>query len=60
MTYRELLEFLKSLPDDDVRLSDNVTVYDAATDEFFGQVELLEAVDSDVLDDNHFYLAWEA
>ena len=60
MTYKELLEFLKSLPDDDVRLDNNVTVYDAATDEFFGQVELLEAVDSDVLDDNHFYLAWEA
>ena len=60
MTYRELLEFLKSLPDDDVRLGNNVTVYDAAADEFFGQVELLEAVDSDVLDDDHFYLAWEA
>ena len=60
MTYKELLEFLKSLPDDDVRLHGNVTIYDAGTDEFFGQVELLEAVGSDVLDDNHFYLAWEA
>lgn len=60
MTYRELMQFLQSLPDDAFRLDDNVTVYDAGTDEFYGQVELLEAVDSDVLDDNHFYLAWEA
>ena len=60
MTYRELMEFLKSLPDNAVRLDDNVTVYDGSTGEFFGQVELLEAVDSDVLADNHFYLAWEA
>ncbi|MAS86514.1 MAG: hypothetical protein CMH30_00845 [Micavibrio sp.] len=60
MTYRELMQFLQSLPDAAVRLDDNVTVYDAGTDEFYGQVELLEAVDSDVLDDNHFYLAWEA
>ena len=60
MTYRELMQFLQSLPDDALRLDDNVTVYDASTDEFYGQVELLEAVDSDVLDDNHFYLAWEA
>jgi hypothetical protein len=60
MTYRELLEFLQSLPDTDDRLSDNVTVYDAEVDEFFGQVELMETVDSDVLDDKHLYFAWEA
>jgi hypothetical protein len=60
MTYRELLEFLQSLPDTDDRLSDNVTVYDAGVDEFFGQVELMETVGSDILDETRLYFAWEA
>tara|TARA_Y100001951_G_C11170703_1_gene200088 strand:- start:191 stop:373 length:183 start_codon:yes stop_codon:yes gene_type:complete len=60
MTYRELLAFLKSLPDTDARLDDHVTIYDGTAGEFFGVVELLEAVDSDVLDDKHLYFAWEA
>lgn len=60
MTYRQLLEFLNSLPESDVRLDDHVTIYDANVGEFFGQVELLEHDGDDVLHDKHFYLAWEA
>ena len=60
MTYRELLEFLQSLPDTDDRLNDHVTVYDASIGEFFGQVELMEVIDAGELHENHLYFAWEA
>ena len=60
MTYRELMEFLKSLPDSDARLDDHVTVYDGSVGEFFGRVELLEHDGDDVLHDKHLYFAWEA
>ena len=60
MKYRELKGFLQSLPDTDVRLDDDVTIYDGTTGEFFGIVELLEHDGDDVLHDKHLYFAWEA
>jgi hypothetical protein len=54
------MEFLKSLPVSDSRLDDHVTVYDGGIGEFFSQVELLEHDGDDVLNDKHFYFAWEA
>lgn len=55
-TYRELLEELKSMPDD--RLDDNVTVYIADMYEFYPIVAGLEvATDKqDVLDPGHRFL----
>ncbi len=60
MNYRELRDFLQSLPDTDARLDDSVTVYDGSHGEFFGRVELFEHDGDDVLHDKHLYFVWEA
>jgi len=66
LTYRELIESLKALPDE--RLDDNVTIYVSGTDEFYPLVEDYPFVVTDseiqneftpgsgVLDDGHPYL----
>jgi hypothetical protein len=59
MTYQELLEFLQSLDSTDSRLSDKVTIYDAAANEFYGLVELMETINDDILHSQHLYLAFD-
>jgi len=57
LTYRELIENLKALPD--ARLDDTVTVYVSGVDEFYPLVQdypFLQADGNDVLDDGHPYL----
>jgi hypothetical protein len=58
LTYRELIEKLKALPD--ARLDDNVTVYVSGVTEFYPLVEdypFLISEENDVLDAGHAYLA---
>jgi hypothetical protein len=50
MTYRELLDRLEGLSDDE--LDSDVTVYDYEMDEYFPSTDLTFSVD-DVLDDGH-------
>ena len=57
LTYRELIENLKSLPD--ARLDDNVTVFVRGDVEFYPLVDdypFLISSGEDVLDDGHPYL----
>lgn len=51
MTYKELLEFLKTLTDDE--LEQNVTVYLSSNDEYIPVIETDKTVENDVLDDGH-------
>lgn len=54
LTYRELIENLKALPDE--RLDDNVTVYVSGEDEFYPLREdypFATAAQNSVLDDGH-------
>jgi len=57
LTYRELIENLKALPDE--RLDDAVTVHVSGVDEFYPLVQdypFVVADGSDVLDNGHAYL----
>lgn len=57
LTYRELIENLKKLPDE--RLDDNVTIHVSGVGEFYPLVDdypFLVAEGDDVLDNGHAYL----
>ena len=56
MTYRELIEELKTIPED--RLGDTITVYDPDRDDYCGVNHISVALDNnnDVLDEGHAYL----
>jgi len=54
MTYKELLDKLKSLSDD--QLNQTVTVFHGSTDEFYSVHSTGITHENDVLDANHFYL----
>ena len=54
MTYRELLSRLnKATPE---QLSNDVSVYLRATDEFYPVAKIIENQESDILDIGHLYL----
>lgn len=57
MTYRELLQFLKGLEqNNDDRLDDSVTIYNSVDGEYYPS-DLLEFNGDDVLDDGHLFIA---
>tara|TARA_R100001129_G_scaffold17126_1_gene11122 strand:+ start:443 stop:637 length:195 start_codon:yes stop_codon:yes gene_type:complete len=59
MKYRDLKTFLNSLDDNDERLDQDVTIYEANSNEFYGRTELMETYEDDVLPANHLYIAFE-
>jgi len=60
MKYRELRQLLNSLSDDDKRLDDDVTIYEAESEEFYSKVEIMDTKEvDDVLPKNHLYIAFE-
>lgn len=60
MKYRELRQLLNSLSDDDKRLDDDVTIYEAESEEFYSKVEIMDTKEvDDVLPKNHLYFAFE-
>ena len=54
MTYKELLDKLKSLSND--QLDQTVTVFHGSTDEFYPAHSTGITHENDILDANHFYL----
>jgi hypothetical protein len=58
MTYKDLLDELMML--DDEQLDQTVTVHDAYEDEYIAVVHTNTTSESDVLDENHFYLVLKA
>lgn len=58
MTYKELLEQLQQLSPE--RLEDTVTVHDPYQDEYIAVVHTATTTETDVLDENHFYLVLKA
>lgn len=59
MTYRELLETLRSM--DDARLDDTVTVFDPHQEEYISVFCTFKASDdNDVLDKDHLFLVLKA
>ena len=58
MTYKELLEKLSELNEE--QLSCHVTVFDVLWDEFFHASKLDCNLDTDVLDENHPVLVFNA
>jgi hypothetical protein len=58
MSYKELLEQLQQLSPE--RLEDTVTVHDPYQDEYIAVVHTATTTETDVLDENHFYLVLKA
>ena len=50
---------MNSLDDNDERLDQDVTIYEANENEFYGRTELMETYEDDVLPANHLYIAFE-
>lgn len=58
MTYRELLEQLEELSDE--QLDQTVTVHEPYQDEYIAVVHSATTSEADVLDADHFYLVLKA
>jgi len=58
MTYKELLEQLMQL--DEEQMEQTVTVHDPYTNEYTAIVHTETTSESDILDENHFYLVLKA
>lgn len=54
LTYRKLLEYIQSLPEDN--LDDNVSIFDVDSKEFYSAKRWKLMKDDDVLDKGHAYI----
>lgn len=58
MTYKELFQQLSTLTEE--QMNQTVTVHDPYQDEYIAVVHTETTSDSDVLDENHFFLVLKA